>query len=256
MASAPSGETWHSLVHGTTIHGRQSRHPERLCEPLTYYHRSGPLGQVFEMLPPVDEVQRVAVVGLGTGSIAAYSDSRREFTFYEIDPAVKQLAETPEYFSFLADCGARYRVVLGDGRLKISEAPDGSYGLIVLDAFSSDAIPVHLLTREALAMYLAKLSSGGIVLVHTSNRHVDLEGVLSALAREAGLVARVRRDLFLSGEERTAGKTTSVYVAIARNESDLAGLANDPRWESTYHRPGTRPWTDDFSNLVGALDWW
>ncbi|MEX0714758.1 MAG: fused MFS/spermidine synthase [Pirellulales bacterium] len=256
MASSPFGETWHSLVHGTTIHGRQSRHPQRLCEPLTYYHRSGPLGQVFEMLQPADEVQRVAVVGLGTGSIAAYSDSSREFTFYEIDPAVKQLAETAEYFSFLADCGARYRVVLGDGRLKMAEAPDGSYRLIVLDAFSSDAIPIHLLTREALAMYLAKLSSEGIVLVHTSNRHVDLEGVLSALAREAGLAALVRRDLFLTDEERAEGKSTSVYVAIARKQSDLTGLANDPRWESTYHRPGTRPWTDDFSNLVGALDWW
>ncbi|MEX2560133.1 MAG: fused MFS/spermidine synthase, partial [Pirellulales bacterium] len=256
MASAPSGETWHSLVHGTTIHGRQSRHPERLCEPLTYYHRTGPLGQVFEMLQPAGDVQRVAVVGLGTGSIACYGDPKRHFTFYEIDPVIKRLAETPEYFSFLSDCGARYRVVLGDGRLKMSEAADGSYGLIVLDAFSSDAIPVHLLTREALAMYLAKLSSEGIVLVHTSNRHVDLESVLSTLVREAGLAALVRRDLFLSDEESDDGKTTSVYVAIARKRSDLAGLANDPRWESTHHRPGARPWTDDFSDLVGALDWW
>jgi hypothetical protein len=146
-------EIGRQLLNGSTKHGVQSLDPARRCEPLSYYWSGGPLGQVFSAFRRPASTNKVAVVGLGAGATVCYRNKGYHFTFYEIDPLVKQIAETPRLFSYLSDCGRdAYDVVLGDGRLKLAEAPNGEYALIVFDAFSSDSIPMHLLTREALAM--------------------------------------------------------------------------------------------------------
>ena len=180
---------YHALYHGSTLHGAQSLlHPR---EPLTYYHRAGPLGQIFAATAEKAGRRRVAVVGLGTGTVAAYGNAGEAWTFYEIDPGILKIARDPRYFTYLRDSPAHIDVVLGDARLSLTHAPPHAYDLIIVDAFNSDAIPVHLLTREALGVYLDKLAPGGIVALHLSNRYLELEPVVAALARERGLKARV-----------------------------------------------------------------
>jgi hypothetical protein len=185
---------YHRLFHGSTLHGAQSLDPARRLEPLTYYHREGPVGQMFAELPLPPAGRRVAVVGLGTGSIACYGRPGERWTYYEIDPVVERIARDRRYFTFLSDCPPEVDIVLGDARLTVPRAAAGSYDLIVLDAFSSDAIPIHLVTREALGEYLDKLTPGGAIAFHISNRHLDLEPVLARIARDANLVGRLRRD--------------------------------------------------------------
>jgi spermidine synthase len=250
-----SGETLR-LYHGSTLHGRQYTDPARACEPLSYYHRQGPLGSVFEAFDAKpDAAPAVAVVGLGTGASAAYARPGQRWTFYEIDPAVERIARGPQFFTYLSNCAAApVNVRIGDARLKLREAAPQEYGLVVLDAFSSDAVPAHLLTREALDLYLSKLAPGGLVAYHTSNRALNLERVAGGLAREAGLVARVFND---SHYEADIQKEPSEWVVVARQESDLGALARDPRWkplDETTHR--LKVWRDDFSDILGVFKWW
>ena len=228
---------YHSLVHGTTLHGMQSGDPINRREPLTYYHRTGPIGHVFELIKAKKGSQHVAVVGLGTGTLASYGDPGCSVTFYEIDPSVERIARDPLYFTYLQDCVARggsCNVILGDARLKLETAPDHEYGLIVVDAFSSDAIPVHLLTSEALHLYLAKLAPDGILAFHLSNRHLDLEPVLANLADRIGLVGRSRLD----GANEAIGKSASHWLVLARRPGDLGELSADQRWRELSVRPG------------------
>ena len=151
------------LFHGGTAHGVQSLDPSRACEPLAYYTRSGPIGQVFEAFQESPVENDVAVIGLGAGVMACYHQPHQRFTFYEIDPTVLHIAQNRRYFTYLSDCGPAVRVVLGDARLSLRNAPAHSYGMMVLDAFSGDSIPTHLLTREALALYLSKLAPNGVL---------------------------------------------------------------------------------------------
>ena len=170
-----SSRNEHRLFHGNTLHGAQSLQSERRHEPLTYYYRTGPIGQVFGMMKERIHQSNIAIVGLGTGSLAAYAEPGQHWDFYEIDPIVVQIARERCYFTMLDESRAgSTEVVLGDARLRLQDAPDHGYKLIVLDAFSSDAIPTHLLTREALRLYLSKLAEGGIIAFHISNHYVDL----------------------------------------------------------------------------------
>lgn len=249
-----AGGGYRRLIHGNTIHGQQSLDPGRRRDPLTYYHRTGPIGQVFEVFAARPARPDVAVVGLGAGTLACYAAPDQRWTFYEIDPAVARIARDVRYFTYLRDCRARsWDVVLGDARLRLREAPEHNFGLIVLDAFSSDAIPMHLLTREALRLYRGKLAEGGLIAFHISNRYIGLAPVLGALARDAGLIARVRSDRNISPEQARDGKSPSIWVVIAAREADLGALATDPRWGMARSRPDEAVWTDDFSNLVGHL---
>jgi hypothetical protein len=246
----------HSFLHGSTLHGRQFTDPARACEPLTYYHRLGPLGVVFDEFARRDgtTARSVAVVGLGTGASAAYAREGESWTFYEIDPSVVRLARDPRLFTYLTACTpAPPRVVLGDARLRLREAPDASYGLVILDAFSSDAVPAHLLTREALDLYLSKLAPGGLVVFHTSNRSLELERVVGGIARDAGLVARVYTDTkYDPAEERDP----SEWVVVARREEDLGALGGDPRWTPLDESRGKlEVWRDDFSNVARVIKW-
>lgn len=240
-------------LHGSTLHGLQD--PDQPCTPISYYERTGPLGQVFGSLGAKFDNAQVALIGLGTGSIAPYQQNGpgRKFTYYEIDPLVLTIARDSGLFTYLTDCcdPGSIDIVIGDGRLKLREAPNASYKMIVFDAFSSDAIPMHLLTREAIAEYLTKITDDGILLFHISNRYLDLAPVLGRLAADAGCVAYECDDDKKEGDD--PGKFDSQYVAIARRPEDLGPLSDDEHWRLL---PKEGPlWTDSYSNLVGILKW-
>ena len=242
------------LMSGTTNHGAQSLDPARRHEPLAYYHRSGPIGQLFgARLGGLGS--EVAVIGLGTGSLACYGSPGQHFTFYEIDPTVVRIARDARFFTFLKICPPEVRVLLGDARLSFAEARDGSYGLVVLDAFSSDAIPSHLLTREAFVLYTRKLAESGLLAIHISNNHLDLEGTVASLAHDARLVAVARLDGHVTPGEARAGKSPSHWVVLARRWVDLGSLADDPRWRALARPPDQAVWTDDFSSIVQLVRW-
>ncbi|MDB4949539.1 MAG: hypothetical protein JWM27_2188 [Gemmatimonadetes bacterium] len=240
---------YHSLYHGSTLHGAQSMTPALRRVPLTYYIRNGPLGQLFAGLPSPAHPRQVAIVGLGTGTSAAYGRAGETWTYYEIDPGIERIARDPRYFTYLADSPARTRVVLGDARLSLAAAPDGAYDLIVLDAFSSDAVPIHLLTREALGVYLRKLAPGGVIVYHLSNRYLNLQPVIAALVADRGLVARVGS----LDKVRHRFEAESTWAAVARADADLGTLAADARWKRPKTRADVPAWTDDFSNLLSVF---
>ena len=243
----------HRLIHGNTMHGAQSLEPARRLEPLTYYDRSGPVGDLFRTLPVAASTREVGVIGLGTGTLACYGRTGQHWTFYEIDPAVEDIARDARLFTYLRDCPPASDVRLGDARLSIAEAPQARFGMIFVDAFNSDSLPVHLITRQALALYLDRLTDDGVVVVNITNRYLDLRPVVGALARDAGLTGVVRDDRDTTEEDTARAKTGSMWVALARRPADLGPLGDDPRWKPLPVRPGGRPWTDDFSNLIDAV---
>ena len=251
MSDGP--ETVHYLLHGTTQHGRQFIDPALRCQPLSYFHRAGPFGSIAGALRE-QRSPRVAVVGLGAGVTASYALAGQDWTFYEIDPAVVKIAREPAFFSYVDGCAhAPIHYVLGDGRLRLKEAPENYYSLIALDAFSSDAIPLHLLTREAIGLYLSKLADGGMLALHISNRYLDLSPVLGSVARSYGLAALVMRDGNVSPEEARGGKDVSVWVVMARRPENLKPLTVDKRWETLGAPDNFRVWTDDFSNIFSVF---
>ena len=242
------------LLHGTTIHGAQAANEARRREPLAYYHREGPLGQAFEALGA--RVKRVGAVGLGAGASACHRRDGQQWRFFDIDPLVERIARDPRFFDYLARCAPDTPVLLGDARLTLADEPEGAFHLLLLDAFSSDAIPLHLLTREALALYVRKLAPGGVLLLHISNWHLDLEPVAARLAADAGLAGRVQHFRFSEEvQERSAYRFSTSWVALARSEADLGRLAQDERWAALVPPAGQALWTDDYANLVGALRW-
>lgn len=244
-----------ALVNGTTDHGRQSLEPGRRLEPLSYYHRNGPIGQVFGAMEKAGSRVRVGIIGLGTGALACYGGRGQEFTFYEIDPAVLRIASDPRYFTYLKACPPDIRVVLGDARHSLVAAPDRHYGLIILDAFSSDAIPTHLLTREAVRLYLDKLAESGVLAIHISNRHLDLEPTVANLAHDAKLAALAQLGAAISKDDAREGRTASHWVVLARRPEDLGTLRDDQRWHPLPPRPDRGLWTDDFSNMLEVIKW-
>jgi hypothetical protein len=241
------------LMHGTTNHGAQSIDPAKRQEPVTYYHRPGPIGDVFRAFPPIPG-RKVAVIGLGAGVLAAYAGAREEWTFYEIDPDIARVASDTNYFTYLNDTPAKVRVVLGDGRLSLANAPDHHYDIIVVDAFSSDAIPTHLLTLEALSVYRSKLSETGVIAWHLSNRYLDLEPVLARLIREAGVAGLIRSNTDRTPELESSGYPT-IWAAIASNPEQLGALRNAAGWRRLRIRERVGLWTDDFSNIFGVFIW-
>lgn len=244
------------LRHGTTLHGRQSRDPLDRATPSSYYHPTGPVGQVFSAFAFDDRAKRVAVVGLGTGTVAAYSRPDRHFTYFEIDPAVVDIATDSRFFTYLAGDPGRHDIVLGDARLSLVDQPDDEFGMIVLDAFSSDSIPVHLLTTEAFALYLEKLRVGGLLVVNVSNRYLDLQPVLAATAEELGLSAVVLADAVVDPPAREQGKTPSTWIVLTQGPAALSGLERSLVPPADLERrDGIGAWTDDYSNLVEILDW-
>jgi spermidine synthase len=255
VARSTDGEL-NQLYHGSTKHGRQYLDPDRKCEPLSYYHRRGPLGQALEAFSAVEASPNVAVVGLGTGAMASYAVKGQNWTFYEIDPAVLSIAQNRDYFSYFDCAGSPVKTILGDARLQLQNAPDGHYGVIVLDAFSSDAIPMHLLTRESLDLYLRKLAPGGKLLFHVSNKFLDLPPVIADLTKNAGLVCySVTQDRHSQLSEGGSGLDPSFWVTASRSAEDLGSLSSNPRWRKLEGKADAAIWTDDYSNVLSALRW-
>jgi SAM-dependent methyltransferase len=249
------------MRHGTTLHGRQSLDPKRRAEPVSYYHRGGPVSQVFEELDRHQGSRRVAVIGLGTGTLAAYARPGDAMTFYEIDTLVRDVAVNRAYFTYLGDArdrGATIRVEMGDARIRLEavkrERPGERYDLLAVDAFSSDAIPVHLLTREALRLYLDVLKPDGVLAIHISNRYLHLAPVVANLAQDAGLRGRLIQE---DEATETKGAASSTWTVLARSPEALGGLPADPRWTrdrlETDRRVGV--WTDEFHNLLAVFKW-
>lgn len=239
------------LVNGSTLHGRQFLDPQRRSAPLAFYHRQGPVGDVFAEFSGPRRKAEVGIVGLGAGSMAAYGEPGQHMTFYEIDPHVVEVARDRGLFHYLADSKARVDVVPGDARLRLAEAPSGRYGLLFLDAFSSDAIPMHLMTRQALDLYLEKLAPDGVLAIHVTNRYLDLVPFVGRLARERGLVGRFQSWRGHDG----CGRYVTDWVVLAREEGHLGGLGHAKPWEPLSVPDDTPLWTDDFSNLLAAVHW-
>jgi hypothetical protein len=247
------------FIHGNTMHGQQSLDPDRRDEPTGYYHRSGPLGQVFAAFNERPPRPSVGIIGLGAGGMACYAQSGQEWTYYEIDPAVERVARDPNFFTFLSDCRAQsLEVVLGDARLRLQDAPPRAYGLFIIDAFSSDSIPMHLVTKEALALYLEKLAPGGLLVFHVSNRYLNLKPVLGILAENAGIICLARDDFPASTEQQKQweqmGKQASMWVVMARREDDLGALAHQAGWRRVLGS-NTAVWSDDYSNMLSVFLW-
>ena len=195
----------------------------------------------------------MAIIGLGTGATVTYSRPNERWTFYEINPAVVSVARSREYFSYLSDCAAApVEVVLGDARLKLHGAPDRAYDLLVLDAFSSDAIPVHLITQQALDLYLSKLAPGGLIVFHISNRNLDLSNVVANLAKSRSLSCLSLLDMTPA---QPNGKDPSHWVVLARSSADLGALVSEPDARPLVSTNAADVWTDDYSNILGVLKW-
>jgi hypothetical protein len=228
----------HLLYDGTTVHGLQQVGSP---EPLEYYGRAGPAGQAFAALRP----QQVGAIGLGAGALACYT----HVTFFEIDPEVVRIARDPRLFTYLRSCPSR--VLVGDGRRLLVKEPAGRFQLVVVDAFNSDAVPVHLITRQALALYLSRAP---VVLFHISNRYLRLERVLGNLARDGGFTCRVQTH-HPSPAQQDQGLAVSKWALLSRTPAALGPLGADPRWHRCGEQPAARAWTDDYSDLLSAIAW-
>lgn len=229
------------MQHGTTKHGTQLLGRGYSATPTLYFSRKGPAGEIFGALKP----RKVAIIGLGAGALACHNAPDREFTFIEIDPAVVETAR--EKFTFLDECKSKAppEIVIGDGRLELAKMEGKKFNLIIVDAFSSDVIPTHLLTQEAMKVYLDRLTADGVLALHVSNRYFWLHTPIAATAAALGLKSRYLARM--DNLESYASK--SIWVAVARKDADLRALA---KWENIPHAD-TKPWTDDYSNLLGAL---
>jgi len=257
------------LKHGTTIHGAQSIDPRMWRDPLTYFIREGPAGQLFAALRSDPRELSFGIVGLGTGAMACYRRSNDDLTFYEIDASILSVAQDDRYFHYLDECAPDSQTVLGDARLSLAREPDGQFDLLVIDAFSSDSIPVHLITREAIDLYFRKLDNEGLLLIHISNRYVDLEPVLGNLAQDAQLTGRIQifspakitptAELEIreaAAQEYVAKfRYPSVWVLLAANEKALGKIATDQRWRPLGSKPEVGLWSDDYSNIIRVLRW-
>jgi hypothetical protein len=240
------------LQHGTTVHGAESTEPGQERVPLGYYAREGAFGRFFAALA-ARPVQRVGVVGLGTGALICYARPGQSWVFHEIDPVVEHLARDERFFHFLDECGGTARIALGDARLTLQQVPDGRYDVLVIDAFSSDSIPVHLLTREALALYHKKLATAGVILFHISNRYLELAPVIAALAADAGAPARHLH--YRPAGPDSAARLETELVAVGTIGGNLDFLPAESGWGQVPPAPRSALWTDQRSDIVSRIKW-
>ena len=245
----------HRLVHGTTTHGAQYQDSARRRTPVTYYHPAGPVGQLFAALNSSLAGRNIGAVGLGAGSVLCYSKPGQSWTFFEIDPMVERIASDPKLFTYMRDCGVKPQIVIGDARLTLAREPGKRFALLIVDAFSSDAIPVHLLTREAFRVYQRVLDDRGVLFVHISNKHLDLQPVVAGLVADAGLVALLQEHEPSDTAQYQELDYPAEWVAIAKRKEDLGVLGGNGKWKRLPMSPGSRLWTDDFSNVFDVMKW-
>lgn len=246
------GGTVRMLMHGTTLHGAQAIDPAEACKPSLYYAPSTPIGQAADAVQIDRPAVSMGVIGLGTGAMAAYRRPADDLTFFEIDPMVDRIARDPRWFTYISDCAqGPVTTVLGDARLTLAREPDDRFDFLLVDAFSSDAIPTHLLTQEAIAEYLRVVKDDGVVVLHLSNRHLELAMPTVNAARRLG--AQDRHQIFIErqGLPVMAEASTEVLI-LSPSEAGMALFADDPRWKIIAPND-VRPWTDDYVNVVGAI---
>ena len=252
----PHGQ-YHVLMHGTTIHGAQKFQNDDGTpitgrpEPISYYHKDGGIGRAITAIRERKGAPlRVAVIGLGSGTLTCASQPGENWKFFEIDQSMVDTASDPKYFTYIKNCEPNLKPVMGDARLTFAREPDGVYDMIIVDAYSSDAIPIHLATQEAMKIYKDKLAPQGVVVMHVSNRHLELESVVVGIADANGMKSWVYdEDSNRDGEYIFA---TDVVVS-ARAEADVGKLASSDVWEETDADKKQRVWTDDYSNVLGAV---
>ena len=254
------GETadFRRLVHGTTTHGVENLgSPDRERMATTYYVPGSGVGLALEAAPQLfGDHARIGVVGLGAGTLACYARPGQSWTIYEIDPAIVQLARDSGQFHFLSRCLPNPRIRIGDARLTLSDAAANSADILVVDAFSSDSIPMHLMTREAFSIYRRHVAPGGLLLVHISNRYLRLGPVIAAAAREGGWDARVLV-YDPSQAELDANATRSAWVALSQSRSSLDRLvaSRQADWQPLQAQPGFEAWTDDHASVLPLIRW-
>lgn len=245
------------LVHGTTSHGVQIQTAEREREPTAYYTTSSGVGLALRAAPSLfGPAAKISVVGLGAGTLACYAQAGQDWRFYEIDPAIAAIASDPKRFTFLSDCTPKAPILIGDARLVLEQQPPGGRDLLAVDAFSSDSVPMHLLTREAFGVYGRYLKPDGLLMIHISNRYLALEPVVAA-ARLSGWGTRIRYDHPVA-DERHKTSTGSSWVALSRNPATLAALekASPPAsWEALAPGQAVMAWTDDHASILPIIKW-
>lgn len=251
--SQADGRAINLLWNGTTLHGAQFNERRRWREPLGYYYMEGPFGQIFSVSEDLALPQSIGVVGLGTGALACYRRPGDRWIFFEIDPHVVHFATSANYFHYMSVCAAGSEIVLGDARVSLQNRSGERMDKLVIDAFSSDAIPIHLLTREAIELYLSVLKPSGMLIFHVSNRHLDLVPVLARHASDFGLRGRVQLFSDLSKKQRRDQKFDTEVVLIAGPEADLVPLDASGNWRDLAIVQSGPKWTDDYSNLIGVL---
>ncbi len=241
-----------NLLHGTTLHGMQYKTSPENMAPSAYYHVSTSIGEAFTHFTEQNFKQNVAILGLGTGGLACYDAPGRHFDFYEIDQEMLDLSEKYGFYTYLKDCGNEYDVLIGDARLKINEQPDKEYDFIVVDVFSSDNIPVHLMTKEAMQIYMSKLKDDGAILFHISNRYLDLRPVLSAISDNLGLSMVYKKNKFDEEKMVTEHIFEASSVLVSKNSDVLADLKNSG-WNEFEEKDNHYLWTDNYANILSAF---
>ena len=259
----PDGE-FRVLMNGTTVHGAQrltdaqGKPLNGRPEPLTYYHAKSAMAAVVRAVRGRKPGMRVAVIGLGAGNLVCYSEPGEEWRFFEIDPAIVDIARDHPRFGFVRACAPDVPIVLGDARLTLAREPDHHYDLIIIDAYSSDAIPIHLATREAMAIYKSKLRSDGVVTMHVSNKYLALDDVAVGIAAANGMKTWVYDNSNEEDDDQAYIFASDVAISADKAE-DIGELATNKNWRLTAPAAAQRVWNDDYSNIVGAiakkLDW-
>jgi hypothetical protein len=244
-------------MHGTTIHGAQrflnadGSPVQGRPEPISYYHRDGGIGRAITSIRERKGAPlRVAVIGVGAGTLTCAAEPGENWKFFDIDQTMVDTAKDPNFFTYFQNCAPDAKPVIGDARLTFAREPDGIYDLIIVDAYSSDAIPIHLATQEAMKIYKDKLAPEGAVAMHVSNRHLELESVIVGIADANDLKSWVYNED--SGRDDEYIFATDVVVS-AREDADVGSLASSDKWTVTEPTEGQRVWTDDYSNILGAV---
>jgi SAM-dependent methyltransferase len=252
------GRDMRVLLHGTTLHGMQSRLPGFATTPTSYYIPNSRIGRVMRAAPAIAGPHaRIGFVGLGAGTLACYSRPGQDWTAYEIDPVIVAIARNARDFTFLDRCRRDLPVVIGDARLKLAAVPPGRFDILAIDAFSSDAIPLHLLTVEAFRIYARTLTPDGVLLINVTNRFLDLEPVVAAIARAEGWTAQVRH-FRPSAVHPGAGDIRSTWIMLTRTPARSAAIlavlpGGADGWSALVAKPGATAWTDDFSSILPAV---
>jgi hypothetical protein len=243
----------HELFHGTTRHGRQLLEPKLERVATSYYHRSGPIGRLFRALAAANRPLDVGIVGLGVGTLAVYGRPEDRFTFFEIDEEIERIARDPRLFTFLANARASIDVRIGDGRRLVARSPRGTLDLLVVDAFTSDAVPVHFLTREAFEVWAAALQDRGLLALHLSSVYFDLVPVAAAGGAAAGLTGFVWTDTTITPQQRVEEKAPSIWVVLAKSSAALSPVPESGPWQPLAPAAPDALWTDDQASPLRAL---